>query len=291
MSIAKTTSAPARYIAESIEALPPLPETALEILDCFGDEFIGAEKVATIVGRDPGLSAKLLGLANSAYFGLAHPVNSIHEAISRVLGVDTVRSLVLGLALQQSFNATHCPGFDTTRFWQQALLTAACCKKLAASDDTTTDATRDLAYFAGLCHNLGLMAFAHLAPDRTNAVLQAHSELAAAASLSSLFLVEFETDHKRMTADLARAWSLPEPMIAAYDHRAFPESPCSGKTCLIVAAGAAAVGNTESDDGRQIDLNQWAKEFALSADDLQNMAVLDDEQIEKVQSLACNLTG
>ena len=135
------------------------------------------------------------------------------------------------------------------------------------------------------------MAFAHLAPDRTSAVLQAHSELAAAASLSSLFLVEFETDHKRMTADLARAWSLPEPMIAAYDHRAFPESPCGGKTCLIVAASAAAVGNTESDDGRQIDLNQWAKEFALSADDLQNMAVLDDEQIEKVQSLAYNLAG
>lgn len=291
MSVPNTTSAPARYIAESIAALPPLPETALKILDCFGDEFIDAEKIVTIVGSDPGISAKLLGVANSAYFGLAQPVNSIHEAITRVLGVDTVRSLVLGMTLQRSFNATHCPGFDTTRFWQQALLTAACCKKLAASDHTTNDATRDLAYSAGLCHNLGLMALAHLAPDRTTAVLQAHSELAAATSLSSLFFAEFETDHKRMTADLARAWSLPEPMIAAYDHRAFPESPCGCKTCLIVAAGAAAVGNTEADDGRQTDLQQWAKEFALSVADLQNMAVFDDEQIEKVQSLACNLTG
>lgn len=291
MSIAKTTSAPARYVAESIAALPPLPETALEILDCFGDEFIDAEMVATIVGRDPGISAKLLGVANSAYFGLVQPVNSIHKAISQVLGVDTVRSLVLGLALQQSFNATDCLSFDTTRFWQQALLTAACCKKLAASDDSATDATRDLAYSAGLCHNLGLMALAHLAPDRTNAVLQAHSGPAAAASLSSLFFAEFETDHKRMTADLARAWSLPEPMIAAYDYRAFPESPRANQTCLIVAAAAAAVGNTESDDGRQTDLQQWAKEFALSEEDLQNMAAFNDGQIEKVQSLACNLTG
>ena len=107
----------AAIFAESIMALPPLPATAQRILTCFGDEFIDAKKVALVVEGDPGICAKLLGLSNSAYFGLAEPVNSISEAISRVLGVDTVRSLVLAMAIQQSFNSKGCPAFDTERFW------------------------------------------------------------------------------------------------------------------------------------------------------------------------------
>ena len=54
------------------------------------------------------------------------------EAISRVLGVDTVRSLVLAMAIQQSFNSRKCPAFNSERFWIQSLLTAECCKKLSS---------------------------------------------------------------------------------------------------------------------------------------------------------------
>ena len=109
-------TASAKKIASLITALPPLPVTAQEILTCFGDEFIDASKVADVVEHDPGICAKLLGVANSAYFGLAEPVNDIREAVSRVLGVETVRSLVLAMALQRSFNSKKCREFDTTRF-------------------------------------------------------------------------------------------------------------------------------------------------------------------------------
>ena len=61
MSVAKDTRASAQKIAESIATLPPLPETAHEILACFGDEFIDADKVTAIVAGDPGISARLLG--------------------------------------------------------------------------------------------------------------------------------------------------------------------------------------------------------------------------------------
>ena len=100
MTAAMSTNDTTVRIAESVKALPPLPATAHEILTCFGDEFIDARKVASVVEGDPGICAKLLGLANSAYFGLAEPVNDIAEAISRVLGVDTVRSLVLAMAIR-----------------------------------------------------------------------------------------------------------------------------------------------------------------------------------------------
>ena len=139
MKAAADTSETAARFAESITVLPPLPVTAQKILTCFGDEFIDADKVAEVVEGDAGICAKLLGLTNSAYFGLAEPLYQISEAISRVLGVDTVRSLVLAMAIQQSFNSKECPSFSAERFWVDSLMVAELCKKIAAIDSDADD--------------------------------------------------------------------------------------------------------------------------------------------------------
>ena len=291
MSVAAKTTETAARLAQSIAALPPLPATAQEILTCFGDEFLDASKVTAVVEGDPGICAKLLGLANSAYFGLAEPVNGIEEAISRVLGVDTVRSLVLAMAIQQSFNSKQCPGFSTERFWTQSLLTAECCKKIASADQEADDDVRDLAYSAGLCHNLGLMALAHMDPERTSAVLTAYRENGQTGHLDAMFAAELDTDHRILTAELARNWSLPAPMVAAYQYRAFPDIPCDHRLGPIVAVGAAAVENTESDEEHQLSLDHWADQLGITADDLQAMAAFGDRAKERVQSLAGNMSG
>ena len=289
MSTAVDTSETATRFAQSIAALPPLPATAQEILTCFGDEFIDADKVTAVVEGDPGICAKLLGLANSAYFGLAEPVNNIGEAISRVLGVDTVRSLVLAMAIQQSFNSKGCPAFNTERFWMQSLLAAECAKKIAAADAAADETVRDLAYSAGLCHNLGLMALVHMEPGRTNKVLKAHKEHDKPDSLSKFFLDEFATDHKIITAELARVWQLPEPMLAAYQYRAFPQSHCEERLGPVVVAAVCAVENTEVAPEYQTNLSQFAVMLGLDPDDLQAMAELSEKQRERVQSLAGNM--
>jgi len=209
MSVTADKTASARKIVASITTLPPLPATAQEILTCFGDEFIDADKVSAVIEGDPGICAKLLGVANSAYFGLIEPVHNIREAVSRVLGVDTVRSLVLAMAIQRVFISKKCPAFDTTRFWMQGLLTAECCKTLATADPSVPDASRDLAHSAGLCHNIGLLALAHMEPERTHAALRLHRANPEPGRLGKLLFREFQSDHKIMTLELARHWSLP----------------------------------------------------------------------------------
>ena len=290
MSAATDITETAARFAKSIQALPPLPATAQEILTCFGDEFIDADKVAAVVHGDPGICAKLLGLANSAYFGLAEPVNDIGEAISRVLGVDTVRSLVLAMAIQQSFNSKQCPEFDVERFWTQSLMAAECCKKIALADEDADDTERDLAYSAGLCHNLGLMALTHIEPGRTNGVLKTHREHDRADTLSDLFNEEFETDHKIVTAELGRIWSLPAPMVAAYQYRAFPEAHCDDRLGLVVAAGVTAVENAERKEAQRCSLSTWSGELGVAEEEMQDMANLSDRQKERVQSLATKMT-
>jgi len=289
-NVATDSTETAARLAQSIATLPPLPATAQEILTCFGDEFIDADRVASVVEGDPGICAKLLGLANSAYFGLAEPVNSIGEAISRVLGVDTVRSLVLAMAIQQTFNSSRCPGFNTQRFWTQSLLTAECCKKIAAADEVADDEVRDLAYSAGLCHNLGLLALAHMEAKRTSGVLIAHSDNDRPNSLAAMFVDEFDTDHRIMTSELARTWSLPAPMISVYHYLAFPKSQSDHRLATVVVAGVAAVQNTEVEDGHCTSLDRWASDLGIGVDVLQRLATSSDWQKERVQSLASNMT-
>jgi HD-like signal output (HDOD) protein len=280
----------ANRFAQGISALPPLPATAQEILTCFGDEFIDANKVTSVVEHDASICAKLLGLANSAYFGLAQPVNSIGEAISRVLGVDTVRSLVLALAIQKSFCSNKCPTFSTEHFWHKSLLVAECCKKIAIADEAADDAVRDLAFSAGLCHNLGLMALAYIEPQRTNVVLLAHSKRQHTESLSRLCLDEFATDHKIMTAELGRVWSLPQQMTAAYQYRAYPQVRCEERLGAILSTAVVAVENTELEATAQLSLEPWSVMLGLAAADLQKMADLSERQEERLQSLASNMT-
>ncbi len=290
MTAATDSTETSSRLAKSISALPPLPATAQKILTCFGDEFIDANNVASVVEGDPGICAKLLGLSNSAYFGLTQPVNDIGEAISRVLGVDTVRSLVLAMAIQQSFNAKECPSFDVERFWKASLTTAECCKSIASADDSSDDAERDLAYSAGLCHNLGLMALSHIEPVRTGKVLKAHQEQGQQESLSKLFLLELKTNHRILTAELGRIWSLPAPMVAAYQYRAFPDSHCDDRLGLVVAAGVTAVENAELDEELRGSLSAWSEPLGITGDDIQSMAIFGDQQKDRVESLARNMT-
>ena len=287
-AVTEATETAAR-MADSIVALPPLPVTAQKILTCFGDEFIDADKVGEVVESDPGICAKLLGLANSAYFGLAEPLYDIREAISRVLGVDTVRSLVLAMAIQQSFNSRDCPAFDVERFWTRSLFVAECCKKIAMADQAADEADRDLSYSAGLCHNLGMMALAHMEPERTSGVLVKHQAGQELRPVAELFAEEFGTDHKLVTAQLAQSWSLPAPMMAAYEFRALADSDSDVRLAYIVAAGIAAVENAGLDQEDRVSLLEFAEALGIGTEELQDMAVMGERQEERVQSLASNM--
>lgn len=289
MTAATNTTTSAKQIATSIAALPPLPATAQEILTCFGDEFIDADKVTAVVEGDAGICAKLLGLANSAYFGLPEPVTAMSEVISRVLGVDTVRSLVLAMAIQQSFNSRRCPAFDAQSFWIRSLTTAECCKRLALADPRATDEVRDLAYSAGLCHNLGLMALAHMQPEETNAALAIHAA-EPGSELAALLVRECGTDHRAMTAELSRFWSLPEPMIAAYAHRAAPSGEAAGLTAVL-SAGVQAVDKVDLEVEHTADFESLAAGLGMSAEDLMDMAKFGERQQDRLRSLASNMTG
>lgn len=167
---------------------------------------------------------------------------------------------------------------------------AECCKKITAIDDSANEDDRDLAYSTGLCSSLGLMGLVHMEPRRTNSVLRKAAEEPAPGVLTKLFAEELATDHKLVTAELARAWSLPEPMLAAYQCRALTASSCDVRLGQILIASVAAVENANRKAEDRKSLQEFATPLGLQDGELQDVASLSERQEERVLSLASNMS-
>ena len=134
--------------------LPTLPEVALRVRDAVESDTADAATIARMVGSDAALSARLLQVANSALYRGSQEIDSINQAVTR-LGMRQVRSLVVGLAMKQIFQATS-DALDRQfrTIWDDSLQVAAISRVLANS---VPGLENDQAMLGGLIHNIGAL--------------------------------------------------------------------------------------------------------------------------------------
>jgi HD-like signal output (HDOD) protein len=154
-----------------IKNLPELSAASMKIIDAVSDPDISIDELASVLSVAPVLAGRLLGLANSAYFGRSGEITDLKVAIVRVLGLNLVRSLTLGVLLNQTLDTRKCSQFNGERFWMDALLTAVLSQQfsLLIHDGAITPAT---AFTAGLLLNIGLIVAVYLLPEESNLILQ-----------------------------------------------------------------------------------------------------------------------
>ena len=233
----------ARECVASVKMLPPLPNVAVQIISRLGDEFIDGNEVADVVAQDPAICARLISLANSAYFGLRTPVGDMREVVNRVLGADTVRSMSLALASRQSLDTSACESFDLRVFWRTALGTAAAAKRIGAVVEEITPAERECAYAMGLCHDLGLMALVSLEPARMQNALDGD----AAVPLNERVRCEFGYSSAIMTLALAEHWELPLLMVETFRAR-ISDNPAEHPMASVLNAAIRAADYADKTD-------------------------------------------
>jgi HD-like signal output (HDOD) protein len=135
--------------------LPTLPEVAVRIGRAVKDDTRDAARIAEIIQTDPVITAKLIRVANSAYYGGMNPLNSCEGAIVR-LGIDTTHNLVLTFALQDLFNSKSVELKKRMRqLWKHSTRVAALCFVLAKK---TRCFAPDQVLLAGLIHDIGEIA-------------------------------------------------------------------------------------------------------------------------------------
>lgn len=191
--------------------LPTLSPDIQRILTSCENPDISAKELADILGESPTIAARLLGLANSSFFGQQGKVHSLAHAIS-VLGMVTVKSVAIGLALSGMFKTDRCAHFDVQRYWASTVMTALMSNALHAHIQQDLRPPSDSVYMTGLLHNFGLLALVHLYPDKMDAALAAYEETPARV-LGDHIRDHLELDQYEAGVWLGSKWHLPEDIL------------------------------------------------------------------------------
>jgi putative nucleotidyltransferase with HDIG domain len=214
-------------VTENLKDLPSLPAIVMELLNNLDHEETDIAVLAKKVTQDLALTAKTLRYANSSYYSTLVKVTTIQQAIS-LMGLETVRQIVLSAALSGCFPENNCKGFDHKAFWRHSNAVAFTSKLIARR----LSVNEDVAFTAGLLHDLGILALVSLYPKHYEAVLSHRT-----ATLCTQFEAERKIlgiDHAAIGAALAIEWNFSDVMKNAIAGHHHPEQPGLGFLASIV---------------------------------------------------------
>ncbi len=174
-----------------------------------GDDF-SIRDVAQALSSDPGLTGRILRLANSAKSTGEEPARTVEQATMR-LGVRVVRNVALGFNLVSSNRAGPCQGFDYDAYWSHSLACAVSAQALAPSFPGIDPAE---AFTCALLAGVGRLALASIHPEAFTEILE-KAEGKTREDLMALEQQAFELDHCELSVAMLRDWMMPEEVCAA----------------------------------------------------------------------------
>lgn len=203
---------------QKLYRLPPMPALALRILRLTTNADATARELAELIEFDPSLTAQIMRYARSALFNYPGQVNSVQEAVTRVLGFDRVAHIALGIASVRAFDVPRQGILGMDNFWRHSLYCAFLCQIIAPQ----CKADKGLAYLCGLLHNFGLLLVGHLFPSEFNE-LNNLRDANPEASMQSLEQQVFgqggdevlAVGHGAIGGILHKLWQLPDPVVKA----------------------------------------------------------------------------
>lgn len=199
--------------------IPPLPQIAQRILSLSPDAEVG--ELARIIEQSPEIAARLIGMANAAYFGWPGGVWTIHDAIYKVLGIKLVKSLAIGMAMGTSFDVGKCRGFRPEQYWFTAVVTAQLAQGLFPSLPYAMRYELENLHMDGLLHNLGIAVLAHLFPQELSRALRMQPGDEAAPTTERIRSC-LGVDQMQAGSWLARKWHLPRNIVLTMEHHKEP---------------------------------------------------------------------
>lgn len=221
-------------VVAQLKQLPSLPAAVTELLTSFSKEEVDISQIAHQIACDQGLTARVLRVANSSFYGLQSRVGTINEAVV-VLGFRAVRSMVLAVGMSGAFRPAQCPGFDAPAYLRHCVAVGLAARAIAP----LAGHNAELAFTAGILHDIGELVLASNFAPQYAAVLAYRKQ-------HDCFLIEAERDvlgmdHAEVGGLLAEIWRFPDTLHEAVaDHHAPAGAPASSLADLIHIADAIA---------------------------------------------------
>lgn len=219
---------------EQLGRLPAMPEMAQAVLALHADPLADAKDLAAIVSRDPSLAALVMRYAHSPLFGYRGALDSLQDAISRVLGFNVVMSLAMGLATAKPFRIQRRGPLGLDAHWRHAVYSAALAQALTREIKPQWRPKPGLAYLAGLLHNFGHLLFGALFKKEfahlNDAILSQPQ-----TPVTDLETGIFGVTHAALGARLLASWGLQDEVVAAvqYHHESVYEGAYGNYVYLV----------------------------------------------------------
>jgi HD-like signal output (HDOD) protein/ActR/RegA family two-component response regulator len=223
-----------RRAAGGVMALPSCPRIYTELSELMADPETTAADAAAVLERDVAMTAKVLQLVNSAFFGLGRRIARIPEAI-HYLGLNTLRAVVLHAGAFEAFApARPIEGFDIGALQRRSYLAARIAQRIAPDQPTREDA-----FTASMLHGVGLLVLAQSDPYELGELIAAARERSA-----PLHTVEYEwrgSSHAELGAYVLGMWGLPDPIVEGVAHQYRAERLVAPGLDIALVAHVASV--------------------------------------------------
>jgi diguanylate cyclase (GGDEF)-like protein len=197
------------------DSVPVVPVVAAKVLASSRNPDVNFERLEEMISADPALVAKLLRMANSAYFGSRKKVTSINESIVR-MGLKVTRMMVLGFSLEADISRKVPESFQIERFWRHALTTATGARLVT---ERVWPVKRDEAFSAGILQDIGMVALQCSIPELYAKVTEEQRKHPT-ASIECVEQRILGFSHARVGSELLKKWGIPEEVYGpvCYHH-------------------------------------------------------------------------
>ncbi len=206
-----------KRVIGGIDSLPTVPEVYLELTQALKAAEPDSRELAVIMEKDIGMTAKILKLVNSSFFGLRRTITNPHDAVA-YLGIDMVKTLVLTNSIFDQSKPFQTSRFSISDIWQHSMRVAAGAKAIAREEGLSTQLQEE-AFVGGILHDVGVLILASNFPETYDRVVElAQTEhLMLPTAEQELFGVT----HAEIGAYLLGLWGLPAPIlqIVSLHHR------------------------------------------------------------------------
>jgi HD-like signal output (HDOD) protein len=224
-----------KAMVSRLDSLPSLPALYLEIMHELNSNDTSINKIGDIISMDLAMTAKILQLVNSAYFGLPRHISSPEQAVF-LLGLDTIKSLVLSIQVFSKFKLKKFPEDYQRRIWDHSMITAQSAKTIARQE-RQGQVIIDNSFMAGMLHDSGKLVMASCFADQYSDVVCSQG---GNLSLADREWEAFGVTHAEAGAYLMGLWGLPNPIIEAI---AFHHSPTRSQTKHFTPLTAVYIAN------------------------------------------------
>ena len=214
-------------ISKKIGRLPTLPGVAMKILQAMGRDIPNIREISEIISLDAPLSAKVLKMVNSPFYGLANKITSVHQAMV-YLGLNTVKNLALSFSVIKTFEHKNKSSFDYVQFSKDSLVGAIAAKLIA---EKTSRQHGENAFFLGLLQNIGMPIMAESMPDQYKEVIM--ETKSNAASLHEVESQLLGLNHMEVGEYVTHAWGLPAKLTVPIGVHHTPRRLTSGSYDIV----------------------------------------------------------